>query len=419
MEGRERVSADETASLRAFCKGTSPSVGTVAKPSFGPVAYKASFMPVISHPPVPPSAAEPAAATPKQSFRLIETALASLSAESEEVLLCQIAERIAENFGDMCGIRGWEVGDALRLDQPQGSPVSPNVTVNEREGLVTWDLRGQRRWHVVFKLGPDHDESTLLVLQLARAAAQQRLTESGWHSLLDRARAIQQSLLPKLPFDSLLGFDVHGRSDPSDVVGGDVFDVRSLDGDACSLLLADASGHGFPAALQARDVVIGLRMGHDRHLKLAATIAKLNAVLCDSTLSSQFVSLIYGELSADGEFQYVNAGHPSPVLFTGGRMQFLPQTGPVLGVSPRSRYRLEHVVLPPDSVLVLYSDGVVETLSPEDEEFGLERLVATCLKSVGEGAYGIAESVFAALDAYRGTMPIPDDATVLVIRRRR
>lgn len=371
-------------------------------------------MPAIPQPAVPTSAADPAAATPKQLFRLIETALATLSAASEEALTREIARRVAEHLAGSCRIRGWNVADPLSLE-----PDGPAPSTSGHDAVVTWDLRGQRRWRVAFELGPDHDDSALLVLQLARAAAQQRLTESGWHSLLDRARAIQQSLLPKLPFVALPGFDIHGRSDPADVVGGDVFDVRSLEGSACSLLLADASGHGFPAALQARDVVIGLRMGHERHLKLAATIAKLNAVLCDSTLSSQFVSLIYGELSMDGVFQYVNGGHPSPVLFTGGRMRFLSQTGPVLGVSPGSRHRLEQILLPPDSALLLYSDGVVEALSPEGEEFGLERLAATCLGSAGKGANAIVESVFAALDEHRGALPVPDDTTVLVVRRYR
>ena len=369
---------------------------------------------------------EPATAprkyAPKHLFRLAETALSTLTAPSEETMLRAIAERMLEHYAAECGVRGWAVvSEPFESDLHQGDLALAERIVSgsfrEQPEIVVWRLRGRRQWQLAFRVEPAPDETAQLSLHLAKAAAQQLLSESGWSSPLDRARAIQQSLIPTPPFAFLPGFDVDGRSESAEVVGGDVFDVQALTLDSSSVLLADASGHGLPAALQARDIVIGLRMGHENHLKIGATIEKLNRVLCSSTLSSQFVSLIYGEIDCDGVFQYVNAGHPGPFLLTPDSIDLLPQTGPVLGVSAASRYRVAHAVLPPSSMLVLYSDGVIECPRADGEEFGVERLIATCLDHLTMDAASITSAIYDAMRAHPGHSVFADDATVLVVKR--
>ena len=366
--------------------------------------------------------AKQAPKAPKHLYRLAETALSGLVASTEESMLRAVAARMLEHFSETCGVRGWAlVSEPFESELCLGDLdlAERLVSGSDRQdpNIVTWDLRGQRIWRLAFRVDPVPNETAMLLLHLSKVAAQQLLSECGWNSLLDRARAIQQSLIPAPPFRVLPGFDIHGRSDSAAVVGGDVFDVQALAADAVSILLADASGHGLPAALQARDIVIGLRMGHENHLKIGATIEKLNRVLCSSTLSSQFVSLVYGEIDRDGVFQYVNAGHPGPILFTSDSMQFLQQTGPVLGVSPASRYRVAHAVLPPSSMVVLYSDGVIECPAPDGEELSIERLVATCLEHFGAPAGEVVDAIFEAIAAHRGRAAIADDATVLVAKR--
>lgn len=359
---------------------------------------------------------------PKHLYRLAETALANLNASSEEAMLRAIAGRMVEHFAASCAVRDWAlVSEPFESDLCQG-----DIGLTERlvsgsyphdPEMVVWALHGQRHWRLAFHVDRTPDETAMLLLHLSKVAAQQLLSESGWNSLLDRARAIQQSLIPTPPFRFLPGFEIYGRSDSAAVVGGDVFDVQSLTSDSISVLLGDASGHGLPAALQARDIVIGLRMGHENHFKIGATIEKLNRVLCSSTLSSQFVSLVYGEIDRDGVFQYVNAGHPGPILLTRDSMEFLPQTGPVLGVSPASRYRVAHALLPPSSMLVLYSDGVLECPAADGEEFAVERLVATCLDRFSAPAGQVADAIFEAIAAHRGGGAVADDVTVLVVKR--
>ena len=180
------------------------------------------------------------------------------------------------------------------------------------------------------------NEGQALLLQMARLAIQQRALETGWTGILDRARSIQRSLLPDpLPEPVRLrpggALRVRRRRRRRRVRRHRAGPGRARAHDR------DASGHGLPAALEARDVVIGLRMGAARHFKIDATIERLNRILCDSTLSSRFVSLVYGELDRAGWFDYINAGHPAPLVLTRHEVRSLPESGRVLGVSPSLR----------------------------------------------------------------------------------
>src|SRR6185503_5413690 len=97
------------------------------------------------------------------------------------------------------------------------------------------------------------------------------------------AAEIQQSLLVEQAPD-FAGYEIAFRSIPAEEVGGDFCDFNVLDNDILGLAIGDASGHGLPAALLVRDVVIGMRMGIERELKVAPVLTKLNRVIHRSRL---------------------------------------------------------------------------------------------------------------------------------------
>jgi phosphoserine phosphatase RsbU/P len=347
------------------------------------------------------------------------------------------AQRTQERFGAECGILGLAV--AVRGERgwkpfsgQESSLLSSFDTLSdaEREAFslervafsttsvptAMWLLGNRAEWLVVFLLAEPLDEGQAMLLQMARLAVQQRALETSWTGILDRARAIQRSLLPD-PLPDLSGFELSARSDSADAVGGDVFDALHLGGEALGLMIADASGHGLPAALEARDVVVGLRMGAARQLKIDATIARLNRILCAATLSSRFVSLVYGELDAHGTFDYVNAGHPAPLVLTAHGALSLPESGRVLGVSPESAYRVGHAEIPSGGMLLLYTDGVTECPSPAGEEFGVERLAGIAQVLSDAPAAHIVSAIFDGLAEHSCRERMPDDASVFVIKR--
>src|SRR5437899_220434 len=131
--------------------------------------------------------------------------------------------------------------------------------------------------------------------------------------LFAQARAIQLSLLPH-GRPSFGECDIAAVSVPAQSVGGDLYDFIHVDRDTLGVAVADSSGHGLPAALQARDVATGLRMGVERDLKLQRVVERLNRVIHQSGLTSRFISMFFGELERNGNLSYINAGHPPPLL---------------------------------------------------------------------------------------------------------
>ena len=183
--------------------------------------------------------------------------------------------------------------------------------------------------------------------------------------------------------------------------------------------MADASGHGLPAALQARDVAMGLRMGAERDLKITRIVEKLNRIIHRSGLSTRFVSLIFGELEVNGNFAYINAGHPPALLRDERGFHELSVGGLFLGPVANSLYKLGFAHLDRGGLLVLYSDGVVERGAESGRPFGAHRLREWMDDwREGPGDRAIAE-LLRRLKDYDLGRPLEDDVTVVYVRRPR
>jgi len=383
------------------------------------------------------SATDAAAREPKRLYRLVEPVYDDLDEVDESAFYSSALERTRERFGTECGIESvllsrWDgfAWQAIPGGDDRLAAIFDDLDVAEHRALrasriafagspipfAAWLLGSRGEWLALFRLQSLPAEGTVLFLQMARLAVQQRALEVGWTGILDRARDIQRSLLPD-PLASIAGFALDARSESAEEVGGDVFDTIRLTPEVVGIMIADASGHGLPAALEARDVVVGLRMGASWQWKIEATIERLNRILCSSTLPSRFVSLVYGELHTGGAFHYVNAGHPAPLLITADGYEWLPESDRVLGVSSDSVYSVRRAQIPPGGLLLLYTDGVTECPSPSGEEFGIERLagIASVLRTWA--ARNITAAVFDALADHAAGLPLPDDASLMVVQR--
>ena len=246
-------------------------------------------------------------------------------------------------------------------------------------------------------------------------AVRQRLERRQLEDVFEQARAIQLSLLPdgRQVFE---GFDVFAVSMPAESVGGDLYDYFRVDAETLGFAVADASGHGLPAALQARDVATGLRMGVEGDLKITRLVEKLNRVIHRSGLASRFVSLVFGELERNGNLAYVNAGHPPPLLLDERGVRELSVGGMILGPDPEARYKLGFTHVDRGASLAVYSDGVLECGTGRGEPFGLERL----REWLAAWALGPSEDAIADLLrrlAAHGGGASEDDVTVMLLRR--
>lgn len=274
----------------------------------------------------------------------------------------------------------------------------------------------------VFPIAPDGVRSVPTRAELLSAlnsivyAVRQRLERGRLEDLFEQARTIQLSLLPP-GRRTFAGFDVFAASTPAQSVGGDLYDFHDVDAETLGFAVADASGHGLPAALQARDVATGLRMGVERDLKIPRMIERLNRVIHQSGLTSRFISLFFGELERNGNLSYINAGHPPPLLLDTRGIRELTVGGMLLGPDPGATYKLGFVHVDRGASLVAYTDGVIEREDASGTIFGLERLGEWLRAAAAMPSEDAVADLMLKLVAYGDGKPFEDDVTIVMVRR--
>ncbi len=310
-------------------------------------------------------------------------------------------------------------------------PGDPLVDLELEESLGVKEFAavevGNERFILGFNVEPGHNRDEILFsLGVVRHSINRMLLQQDVDDLFQQARWIQTSIMPR-EAPRFGNYDIAGRSRSLESVGGDLFDFIPITENILGLAIADASGHGLPAALQVRDIYTGLRMGLGRDFKIVRTVERLNDIIHASTLTSRFVSMFYGELERTGAFIGVNAGHPPPFhISREGEVQFLEEGGPVLGPLRDANYDRCFVQMRPGDLLVLYTDGISEILrgglrpesaSPDqiDDEYGVERLVEAARANLGKTAEEVIDAIFADLESFTGATQLQDDATLVVV----
>jgi sigma-B regulation protein RsbU (phosphoserine phosphatase) len=145
---------------------------------------------------------------------------------------------------------------------------------------------------------------------------------------------------------------------------------------------------------------------------------RLNRFLFASTQESKYVTLFYAELDpARRRLVYVNGGHVPPYhLRPNGVVDRLTLGGPVLGLLEDARFEAGEVALAPGELLAVVTDGATESISPEDVEFGDERLAAALRAAAGDSASVALARLLEAVQSWAGACGCSDDLTALVLR---
>lgn len=209
---------------------------------------------------------------------------------------------------------------------------------------------------------------------------------------LEAAAAVQRSLLPRESL-RIPGLEFAWVYESCEIVGGDLFNVFRLSQNEVGMYILDVSGHGTSAAL------LSVALGHVLTplpaqggilLRSAAGAAEfevnppfevaleLNRRYPLMETSRQYLTFLYGVLDLSRlVFRFVRAGHPGPIQIASGRAISHDHGGGIpIGINSDTRYRDEMIALSPGDSLLFYTDGVSEALSEQDEEFGLDRILA-------------------------------------------
>jgi serine phosphatase RsbU (regulator of sigma subunit)/DNA-binding response OmpR family regulator len=233
---------------------------------------------------------------------------------------------------------------------------------------------GHRGVLLVDQLRSAEDENEVVITQYARAASTAIKNVRTYDIERRIALALQRNLLPEAA-PAIGGIDVAARYEASAAhaeVGGDFYEIFTLDEDRVALAIGDVVGHSLEAAMVMAQLRTAIRSylleGHGP----TATLERLNRLLRrfhpDATATA--CCAIYDLRS--GRCELANAGHLPPLVASGGDVRFLPLGGPLLGVD--APMEAAHAFsLGPGDLLLLYTDGLVERRG-ESIDAGLERL---------------------------------------------
>jgi phosphoserine phosphatase RsbU/P len=248
---------------------------------------------------------------------------------------------------------------------------------------------------------------------VARERERQRLEQE-----INIARDIQQALLPR-NFRDYPHLSVTGCNFPCLSVGGDYFDVFPLSDNRTAFLIADVSGKGLGAALLTQllqGALSGMTLGTDP----ARLFNHLNRFLCDHAEVGRYATMFFGILDERGGLEYINAGHPSPILIRhGGNAEeaFTEGSFPV-GLVPEAEYATACVKLQPGDTLVLFSDGVTEAMDPKEDFFGMPRLKELLAGHCETPLDELQKLVLEAVENFARGASQADDLTLLFVRYR-
>ncbi len=232
---------------------------------------------------------------------------------------------------------------------------------------------------------------------------------------LNRAREIQQALLPK-EIPQIEGFEIAGTWEPARIVGGDYFDVIRLSEKKLGICIADVVGKGVPAALFMANVQATVRAYASDSVSPAWLCDRVNSVVCANIAAEKFMTLFYGVLDADRRtMQFTSAGHPRPILkHASGGVTQLDNGGAVLGVFPNWKYEDSVVQLSPGDRLVLYTDGITEAARANGEQFGEEGLIQVVKRLTDETTSKLNAELLSNVKRFCDA-PLQDDATLITI----
>ncbi len=234
------------------------------------------------------------------------------------------------------------------------------------------------------------------------------------------AREVQNQLFPqKLPV--VPGVEMEAICKAARSVSGDYYDFIQLSPTHLAIAVADISGKGISAALLMASLQAALRSqmlaAGSENMSTAELVSRLNKHLVRNTGDDRFATFFIAVYdSATRTLRYTNAGHLPSFLISRDAALHLDKGGMVLGVMDECCYEEGIVSVPADSLLVGYSDGLVEPENVYGEEFGIKRLQQAAVYVQDSKPKAVAEALMNAAEEWAGTPEQADDMTVIVAR---
>jgi len=263
-------------------------------------------------------------------------------------------------------------------------------------------------------------EETVQALEVSREVVRIKTQEERKAAVRELALAqeTQRGLLPRiLPRPE--NFRVRAFNQPTSCLGGNFYEFLQLSSPEWIGVLADVSGKGMPAALLSAMVLGALSMEFRSGAPLAEILSRVNRLLHEKSLPSQFVTLFLFQLSPDGTGQFISAGHTPVYLFrsASGAIEELVSDAYMLGMFDFATYRPRKFHLDKGDVLVVSSDGLTKAENAEGDVFGEERLREIVERDARAGSQALELSCLKAIEDFTHGTPQADDITFMVVEK--
>jgi sigma-B regulation protein RsbU (phosphoserine phosphatase) len=290
------------------------------------------------------------------------------------------------------------------------------------------EVRGRRRDGTIFPLDLSLSETRLgdrylftgivrdVTMRHRRLQAEKDLAAK--HEQLRLAQIIQRRLFPGEP-PVMPGFDISGASYPAEETGGDYFDYFPMSAGSVGLVVADVTGHGLGPALVMSQTRAYLRALLPLGLDVSELATRVNEFLIADSPSDLFVTLFLAQVDLqDGSFVYASAGHRCYLLGPGDEVESLDATGVPLGVAPGRVPSSRPRILEPGQVVLLVTDGLPETESPEGVTFGIKRTLEVLVANRHRAAAAIVETLYRSARSFAKDTLQQDDITAVVLKAK-
>jgi sigma-B regulation protein RsbU (phosphoserine phosphatase) len=267
-------------------------------------------------------------------------------------------------------------------------------------------------------LGESFNEMTGSISGLLEESKKRQRLENE----LSIASEVQNQLFPqRVP--SVQGVELEAINKAARTVSGDYYDFIQLSPTHLAIALADISGKGISAALLMASLQAALRSQllspDSEKMSTGELVARLNMHMVRNTADDRFATFFIAVYdSATRTLRYTNAGHLPGFLISNGTSTHLDKGGMVLGVVEDYVYEEGAVVVPPNALLVEYSDGLIEPENVYGEEFGIRRLQEAAIRVQSSTPMVVGQSLMMAAEEWAGTPEQADDMTVVVARLR-
>lgn len=245
------------------------------------------------------------------------------------------------------------------------------------------------------------------------------LTPGEQHALeedLKLAAQIQSGLLPH-PHQKIDGWEVAYHYQPAGPVSGDYCDLISGEDQTLHFVLGDVSGKGVAASMLMAHLHAMFRTLTSINLPLEQMVERVSRVFCESTLPTQYATLVCGRASTNGEVEICNAGHLPPLVIQQGVVSSIAATGLPVGVFCSESFSVSRFQMQKGDSLFLYTDGFSERSDSSGCEYGIERLSSLLREKRNLSPLPMIELGLRELEAFAdGGAPF-DDLTLMAIQR--